>query len=207
MSGVVDGVFAVSLPSVDSLFESSLALAVTSVLSFTLSSGIVITPVFSSTVTSDPSGTVHLPSSPFVAVTVLSFPSLSLYVTVTVFVSASVGGVTVTEPSSFASNVGAAGGVVSGVSGFAFAVAVIVALSAVIGVPAGVDHVGFSYPPFAVTCGYLSAVNAVPSFTSYTLLFVISFTPSPFVNVTLTYPSGVGLSSLPVLSIMSGKVA
>ena len=90
---------------------------------------------------------------------------------------------------------------------FCVAVAVIVALSAVIGVPAGVDHSGFSYPSFAVTVGYLSAVNFVPIFTSYTLLFAMSFTPSPFVNVTLTYPSGVGLPSLPVLSMISSKVA
>ena len=89
----------------------------------------------------------------------------------------------------------------------AVAVAVIVALSFVIAVPAGVDHTGFSYPSFAVTSGYLSAGNAVPSFTSYTFLFAISFTPSPFVNVTLTYPSGVGLSSSPVLSMMSSNFA
>lgn len=35
----------------------------------------------------------------------------------------------------------------------------------------------------------------------------MSFTPSPFVNVTLTYPFGVGLSSLPVLSMMSSNAA
>ena len=35
----------------------------------------------------------------------------------------------------------------------------------------------------------------------------MSFTPSPFVNVTLTYPSGVGASGLFVLSMMSNKVA
>ena len=90
---------------------------------------------------------------------------------------------------------------------FCVAVAVIVALSAVIGVPAGVDHSGFSYPSFAVTVGYLSAVNAVPIFTSYTLLFSMLFTPSPFVNVTLTYLSGVGFVESSVLSMMSSKVA
>ena len=108
-----DGVFALSVPDSDSLFEPSFAFAVTSVPSFTLSAGTVITPVSGSTFTSDPSGTDHLSSAPFVAVTVLSFPSLSLYVTVTVFVSASVGGVTVTLPSLFAVTVGAAGAVVS----------------------------------------------------------------------------------------------
>ena len=46
------------------------------------------------------------------------------------------------------------------------AVAVIVALSVVIAVPAGVDHTGFSYPSFAFASGYLSAGNFVPSFTS-----------------------------------------
>ena len=72
-----------------------------------------------STVRSDPSGTLHLPSSPFVAVTVFSFPSLSWYFTVTVFVSASFGGVTVTLPSSFASTFGELGAFVS--LGFTFA--------------------------------------------------------------------------------------
>ena len=46
------------------------------------------------------------------------------------------------------------------------AVAVIVALAAVIAVSAGVYHTGSLYPSFAVTCGYLSAVRTVPSFTS-----------------------------------------
>ena len=90
---------------------------------------------------------------------------------------------------------------------FCVAVAVIVALSAVIAVPGTVDQVGFSYPSFAFTVGYLSAVNAVPAFTSYTLLFAMSFTPSPALNVTLTYPAGVGASGLFVLSMMSAKVA
>ena len=45
-------------------------------------------------------------------------------------------------------------------------IAVIFALSFVIAVPGFVDHVGFSYPSFAVTVGYLSAVRTVPSFTS-----------------------------------------
>ena len=90
---------------------------------------------------------------------------------------------------------------------FCVAVAVIVALPAVISVPGAVDQVGFSYPSFAVTVGYLSAVNFVPIFTSYTLLFAMSFTPSPFLNVTLTYPSGVGASGLFVLSMISSKVA
>ena len=49
---------------------------------------------------------------------------------------------------------------------FCVAVAVIVALSLVIAVPGCTDQVGFSYPSFAVTSGYLSAVSDVPSFTS-----------------------------------------
>ena len=109
------GVFALALDvsvGFDSFPALSFAFALTSVPSFTLSAGTVITPVFGSTVTSDPSGTAHLPASSFVAVTVFLFPSLSVYVTSTVFVSASVGGVTVTLPSSFAFTVGAAGAVV-----------------------------------------------------------------------------------------------
>ena len=35
----------------------------------------------------------------------------------------------------------------------------------------------------------------------------MSFTPSPFVNVTLTYPSGVGFVGSAVLSMISSKVA
>ena len=116
LSAVV-GVFAV--PAVDALPASSFAFALTSVPSLTLSAGTVITPVFGSTVTSDPSGTLHLPSSPFVAVTVFLFPSLSVYVTSTDFVSLSVGGVTVTLPSSFASTFGEFGAIVS--LGFTFA--------------------------------------------------------------------------------------
>ena len=49
---------------------------------------------------------------------------------------------------------------------FLVAVAVIVALSLVIAVPGFTDQVGFSYPSFAVTVGYLPAGRAVPSFTS-----------------------------------------
>ena len=68
----------------------------------------------------------------------------------------------------------------------AVAVAVIGScVSLVIAVPAGVDHVGCSYPPFTVTAGYLSAGRTVPSLTSYTLLFAMLFTPSPALNVTL----------------------
>ena len=109
------GVFAVAFPaSVDSFPVLSFAFALTSVPSFTLSAGTVITPLSGSTVTSDPSGTLHLPvCGSFVAVTVFSFPSLSLYVTETSFVSLSVGGVTVTLPSLFAVTVGACGAVVS----------------------------------------------------------------------------------------------
>ena len=54
----------------------------------------------------------------------------------------------------------------SEVSFFLVAVAVIVALSLVIAVPGSTDQVGFSYPSFAVTVGYLSAGRTVPSFTS-----------------------------------------
>ena len=79
------------------------------------------------------------------------------------------------------------GAVITGVAvlPISVAVAVIVALSFVIGVPAGVDHTGSLYPSFAFAVGYLSAVNATPSFTSYTGGFVKSSTPSPATNVTL----------------------
>ena len=110
---------------------------------------------------------------------VASFPSASLNV------GASVVTATPAFPS-LSSYDGVSLSAVVPAGAFSVAVAVIVALSAVIAVPAGVDHTGFSYPSFAVTVGYLSAVNAVPIFTSYTLLFVISFTPSPALNVTLT---------------------
>ena len=88
-----------------------------------------------------------------------SFPSASLYV----------GASVVTASPAFPSLSAYDGTYVSAfvfAGVFAVAVAVIVALSFVIAVPAGVDHTGFSYPSFAVTVGYLSAVNATPSFTS-----------------------------------------
>ena len=71
MSGVVALFPAFALPSSDTLSDLSFALAVTSLPSFTLSAGTVITPVSGSTFTSDPSGTDHFPvSGSFVAVTV-----------------------------------------------------------------------------------------------------------------------------------------
>ena len=99
----------------------SFALAVTVVLSATLSAGIVIFPVAGSTFTPSGafSGNFQFPSSPFVAVTVTgSVAPCGVYVTETSFVSSSVGGVTVTLPSSFAVTVGAAGAFVSGVVSF-----------------------------------------------------------------------------------------
>ena len=107
---VVPGVFALAFDvsvGADAFPVSSFASALTSVPSLTLSAGITIFP--SSTFNPLSAGTVHFPvSGSFVAVTFFSFPSLSVYVTSTVFVSASVGGVTVTLPSSFASTFGAA---------------------------------------------------------------------------------------------------
>ena len=83
--------------------------------SLTLSAGIVITPVFGFICKPCGAsfGNVQVPSSPFVAITVLSFPSLSLYVTVIDFVSSSPGGVISMAPSSFDATVGAPGAVVS----------------------------------------------------------------------------------------------
>ena len=100
---------------------------------------------------------------------------------------------TIVEPATPVPVIVGSPAVTSLITGFAevssstlLAVAVIVALSAVIAVPGATDQVGFSYPSFAVAVGYLSAGNAVPIFTSYTFVFSMSFTPSPFVNVTLT---------------------
>ena len=103
----------VSIPFLDSFPALSLAAASTSVPGFTLSFGSVMTPLSLSTVTSDPSGTDHLPSSPFVAVTVFSVPSGAVYFTVIDLVSSSVGGVMVTLPSLLALTVGFPGASVS----------------------------------------------------------------------------------------------
>ena len=83
-----------------------------------MSAGIVTFPVAGSTFTPSgaSAGSVHVPSVPFVAFTVTgSVCPSGTYVTSTSFVSASVGGVTSTLPSSFASTVGAPGASVSGV--------------------------------------------------------------------------------------------
>ena len=228
------------------------AIAFTSLPSLTWFAGIVTTPVVGSIVIdlSVPSGNFQTPSSPFVATRVPSWSFSSVYVIWTTSTSLSSGGVTVTEPSSFAFRVGASGlttgafsftvvfsvagflsfsvcfttifwpflrvfpsgtftdqvpssftlvfkikslplittisdpatplpeiilppSVTSLITGFSevssfflVAVAVIVALPLVIAVPGVVDQIGFSYPSFAVTVGYLSAVRTVPSFTS-----------------------------------------
>ena len=55
------GVFALAFPASDSLFEPSLALALTSVSSFTLSAGIVTIPEDGSIFRSLPSGNDQLP--------------------------------------------------------------------------------------------------------------------------------------------------
>ena len=102
-----------------------------------------------------------------------SFPSASLYV----------GASVVTASPAFPS-LSAYVGVRFSASVFV-AVAVIVELSFVIGVPAGVDHTGSLYPSFAFAVGYLSAGSATPSFTSYTGGFVSASTPSPATKVTL----------------------
>lgn len=89
----------------------SLATAFTSVLSATLSACIVITPVCGSILTSvTPLGSVQ-PLASFVALTVTgSVAPSGVYVTSSCLVFASVfDGVTVTEPSSFATTVGAVG--------------------------------------------------------------------------------------------------
>ena len=91
---------------------------------------------------------------------VASFPSASLYV----------GASVVTASPAFPSLSAYDGIRLSAVVLISVAVAVIVALSFVIAVPAGVDQTGFSYPSFAVTSGYCSAFNEVPvSYTHLTL--------------------------------------
>ena len=96
--------------SVDSFPASSLALELISVPPLTLSFGSVITPLVWSIFieVSVPSGSFHLFPS-FVARRVWSFPSLSLYVTVTDFVSSSAGGVISMFPSSFTVTFGLSG--------------------------------------------------------------------------------------------------
>ena len=137
------------------------------VLSLSKSSSFTVTVIGPSTFS--PGVTVIFPSSPISTGTV--FPSSSLASTVVGVLSSLL--ITVKPVSCFVPSGFTVSGVPvtsvffsSGVGVVAVAVAVIVALLAVIGVPAGVDHTGFSYPSVAVTAGYLSAVNAVPSFTS-----------------------------------------
>ena len=93
------------------------AIAFTSLPSLTWFAGIVTTPVVGSIFIdgSVPSGNFQTPSSPFVATRVPSWSFSSVYVIWTTSTSLSAGGVTVTDPSSFAFRVGASGlaGVVS----------------------------------------------------------------------------------------------
>ena len=105
----------VASPSADSLSLASFAFAVTFSPALILSFGSVTAPVASSIFieVSVPAGSVHFPSSPFVATSVWSCPSLSLYAIVTLFVSASVGGVTFTLPLSSTFTAGFSGAVVS----------------------------------------------------------------------------------------------
>ena len=110
------GVFAFSVAGSVSLPVLSFAFAVTSVPFATLSAGIVTFPVVGSTVkpSGASAGSVQFPSSSFVTVTVFgSVDPSGVYVTSTDFVSASVGGVTSTLPSSFAVTLGFPGAVVS----------------------------------------------------------------------------------------------
>ena len=100
----------VASPAADSLPLASFAVAVTFSPALILSFGSVTVPVVLSIVmeASVPSGSFHSPFS-FVATSVWSFPSWSLYVIVTLFVSSSAGGVTVTPPSPFDFTLGAFG--------------------------------------------------------------------------------------------------
>ena len=108
-------VLALSCASSDGFSDLSLAVAFTSVPALVNPSSSVIVPVFSSI--EAPStflSSFHLPLSSFVAETTWSLPFLSLKEIASVLVSLSLGGVTVTFPSSFASMLGFAGPVVSG---------------------------------------------------------------------------------------------
>ena len=104
----------VASPTADTLLLVSFAVAVTFSPALILSFGSVTAPVSLSIVidVSVPSGSFHSPFS-LLTSSVWSCPSWSLYVIVTLFVSASVGGVTFKLPSSFASTFGAPGAVVS----------------------------------------------------------------------------------------------
>ena len=252
ISFLVTGLFFAFTFASSECVPSFSATAFTSLPSLTWFAGIVTTPVVGSIVIdgSVPSGNFHCPFASFVATRVPWWSFSSVYVIWTTSTSLSVGGVTVTDPSSFAFSSGAAGlagvafsftvvfsvagflsfsvcfttifwpftrvfpsgtftdqvpssftlvfpinslplittisdpatpvpeivlspSVTSLITGFSevssfflVAIAVIFALSFVIAVPGVVDHVGFSNPSFAVTVGYLSAGNFVPSFTS-----------------------------------------
>ena len=93
-STVGTGGSVVSVLDLDSLFESSFAVALTVSAFFILAYAIVILPVLESILMPSAAPSVIVqPSSPFVAITVFSVPSAPGYLTVTVFVSASLGGV------------------------------------------------------------------------------------------------------------------
>ena len=107
--GASTGFLAWALAASDGALFPFVAVALTSVLSFTASAGSVTFPVASSTVT--PAGVVpsafHFPSAPFLTVTVCGWLFSSVYFTSVL--SASPCGVTSTTPLSFASTFGAAG--------------------------------------------------------------------------------------------------
>ena len=189
--GVVDGVCAIAFDSsvtVDVLLDLSVAVALTSVPSLTLSAGITIFP--SSIFKPLSAGSnVQVPSSPFVAVTVFSLSSLSLYFTVTDFKSSSVGGVMLTLPSLFAVTFGTAGAVVSGVVD-------------------GVCAVAFDSSVTVDVFPVLSVAVALTSVPSLTLSAGITIFPSSIFNplsagLNVQVPSSpfVAVTSLSLLSL------
>ena len=109
LSSAIDGV--VTSTSDEVLLFPSVADALTFVPGLVFSAGTMIFPF--STVKPLSAGTVHVPSSPLVALTSLGLPSLSVYLMVTVLASLSFGGVTVIFPSSFLTTSGAAGACLS----------------------------------------------------------------------------------------------
>ena len=124
-----------------------------------LSFSVCVTTISSSFARVSPAGTStdQVPSSFTVVSPIMSLPLVT----------------TISDPATPLPEIVLSFSVTSLITGFAevcsfflVAVAVIFALSFVIAVPGVVDQVGFSYPSFAVTVGYLPAGRAVPSFTS-----------------------------------------
>ena len=153
-SGATAGFFLASV-SVSPAFSFTVVFSVAGFLSFS----VCFTTIFWPFLRVFPAGTStdQVPSSFTLVFRIKSLPFIT----------------TISDPATPVPEILASPSVTSSITGFAevssfflVAVAVIVALPLVIAVPGVVDQIGFSYPSFAVTVGYLSAVRTVPSFTS-----------------------------------------